>query len=141
MAGRIAAQDAHTNHDATDAKSFFPLLPDAVRDVVADFVDRAPALGGEIDWRRYGPRVRVRGSEGPKVIITFDRNGLWLTVGPRKGLDSDALAATGGRIENLTGVSVGTGFASLQWRSADTSNLQTLLAETERLIQGLTATT
>jgi hypothetical protein len=68
-----------------DKHNFSSLDDDQLRDTVKKFVDEIPELGGEVHWRGSGgyPRMRVRGSEGPKVIVSLPVSDNWyVTIGP-----------------------------------------------------------
>lgn len=137
LGSRIAGQDARGPKPAMDPETFFSSLPEAAHDPVRVFCEEIEALGGELQWRGYGARVRVRGDSGPKVMINLDGDFLWLVVGPRKGLDPQAGVRAAERLARIPGVRVGADYGSLKWATAPADRIEAALLVARDLVREL----
>lgn len=114
LGGRFAGQDSHATRLPTDAETFLGTLPESMRDAVAAFCDTMETSGGELQWVHYGPRVRVRGEHGPRVVLNLDADHLWITVGPRKGLSPEPGRRAADRLSAIPGVAVGSDYGRIR---------------------------
>jgi len=138
ISGRIAGQDANAPSDPVTPANFFDGLPEVARGPLAGFIDEIAGMGGEVQWRTYGPRVRVRGEAGPKVMVTFDRQALWLTSSPRKGLDTDTIVRAAVEFRKVPGARAGSDLDSLRWGGADQEQIRAALLVVRELVRELT---
>jgi hypothetical protein len=87
VGARIAGRDSQAASRSTvDAETYFDELPEGISGVVRSFIEAVPGSGAELEWRHYGPRVRVRGSAGPKVVMSLQGDSAYLVTGPCRGL-------------------------------------------------------
>jgi len=136
---RIAGQGARAPKPPMDVETYVAALPESAQEPVQDFIARAESLGGEFQWRPYGPRVRVRGESGPKVITSMDADYLWLAVGPRKGLDPECGARAAQRLREIPAANVGDDYGRIRWTAADRGQIATGLAVAGDLVEELVA--
>jgi hypothetical protein len=139
LGARIAGQDAHPIKPVLDAETYISSLPEAAQEPVRVFCDQIETIGGELQWRGYGARVRVRGDSGPKVMINLDADHLWVVIGPRKGLDPDAGVRAAKRLADITGASVGADYGSLKWATATPERIEAGLGVARDLVHELVA--
>ena len=93
VGARIAGRDSQAEtRTPIDSETFFDELPESASDVVRGFVKDVPLIGGELQWRHYGPRGRVRGSAGPKVVTSIQGDSAYLVVGQLQGIDPEPAA-------------------------------------------------
>jgi len=71
---------------------------------------------GELQRRNYGPRLRLHGEHGPRVIASFDPRYAYLTVGALKGFPTGPGARAAGKLQSLA-ANVGQTYASTRWGS------------------------
>jgi hypothetical protein len=140
VGGRIAAGEGHASSRASiDPEEFLGSLPEHVVARLADFLEFVPATGAELQWRQNGPRIRVRGSAGPKVIASFDKSNCYITIGAVKGIDSGPAQHAVEHLEELHSARCGSYYASLNWRKASGSDVDTYLSVARNFIRELTA--
>ena len=140
LGGRVAGQDARAPQAVMDSDTYITSLPEAAQEPVRAFTEEIEAVGGELQWRQYGPRVRVRGDSGPKVIVSLDAEFLWLTVGPRKGLDRECGLRAAQRLRDIPGAKVGDDYGSVKW-TAGQEQLQSALGVARGLVEDLAGKT
>jgi hypothetical protein len=110
-----------------DSAEYFAALPDPVRAPVRRFLSDVSTLGGEVQWRSYGPRVQIQGESGPKVIIGLYSDWLWLTFGPLKGLPSAPTERAAQALRSVPAASVGTTFGRARWDKLDATSVERAL--------------
>lgn len=138
LSGRIAGQDPHTETAPfTDPQSYVESRPEVARNPIRKFIEEVHGLGGELEWRNYGPRVRVRGPSGPKVVASLDADYLWLTVGPRKGLAVEPGRRAAQRLRDVPGANVGPDYGSIRWSVDDAQQIQACLQIASDLVREL----
>jgi hypothetical protein len=138
LGARVAGQDARGPQTAMDAETYITSLPEAAQDPVRAFVDDIEALGGELQWRQYGPRVRVRGDSGPKVMVSMDSEFFYLTVGPRKGLPPECGARAAQRLRDIPDAKVGDDYGRVRW-TASQEQIERALVVARGLVEDLSA--
>src|SRR5207237_1406992 len=84
---RIAGQKDRGQQTPVEPETYLASLPEQAQDPVRAFVQDAPTIGGELQWRHYGPCICVRATAGPRVMVALHADYLWLTVGGVGGLD------------------------------------------------------
>ena len=122
---------------AIDPETYFDTLPETVCRVVRAFVQDVSGLGGELQWRNYGPRVRVRGSAGPKVVASIETTTAYLTVGPLKGLDREPSTRAIERLKDVPGVRRGDTFARISLKSAGRDDVEAFFAVAREFVHEL----
>ena len=124
------ATRGHCGESATrasiDPETYFDELPESTSDVVRGFLEDVPLLGAELQWRHYGPRVRVRGFAGPKVVASVQGDSAYLVTGPLQGIDPQPALRTLERLHGVSGVSVkpGATYPSINIRKVSPEDLQ-----------------
>jgi hypothetical protein len=140
VAARIAGRHPRQEVVAADPEGYLDALgDDGVREAVKQLLDDVPDLGGELHWRGSGgyPRVRMRGSNGPKVVLSLPINDYWfLTVGPLAGLPTGAGDNAAERLRELD-VRVGGTYASLKWNVVEIEQIERFLTVARDLIREL----
>jgi hypothetical protein len=105
IGARIAGRDSRADTRASiEPETYFDTLPDAVTDLVRAFIDEIPTIGAELQWRHYGPRIRVTGSAGPKVVASIQGDGAYIVTGPLRGIDPAPAERALARLQGLPGV-------------------------------------
>jgi hypothetical protein len=137
LGAQIAGQDARAPKPVMDAETYITSLPEAAQEPVRAFTENMEAVGGELQWRQYGPRVRVRGDSGPKVMVSLDAEFLYLTVGPRKGLDRECGIRAAQRLREIPGAKVGDEYGSLRWSASSQEQIEVALGVARDLVQDL----
>jgi hypothetical protein len=138
---RIAGQDSREPKAPVDAETYLTGLPEAAREPVKSFIDEVEGLGAELQWRGYGPRVRVHGPNGPKVMVSLDSDYLYLTVGPRKGFDPAIGAAAANELSKVRGAKVGPDYGSVRWSSSQRPQLDAALRIARAFVRDLSGAT
>ena len=115
---RIAGQDARAPMKPVDAETTSPHCLSRPKNPCVRVTSSIESVGGELQWRQYGPRVRVRGDSGPKVVVTLDADYLYITLGPRKGLDPHCGARAAERLGEVADAKVGDDYGSVRWTSS-----------------------
>ena len=126
IGARIAGRDSQAEtRTSIDAETYFDTLPETVSDLVRAFIDEIPTLGAELQWRDYGPRIRVRGSAGPKVVASIQRDSAYLVTGPLQGIDPQPAQRALALLHGLAGVSAkpGATYPSINIRRASREEL------------------
>jgi hypothetical protein len=141
LGARIAGQDAQATKPVMDPETYISSLPEAAQEPVRVFCDEIEAIGGELQWRGYGVRVRVRGDSTPKVMINLDGEFLWVVVGARKGLDPQAGVRAAERLARIPGARVGAAadYGSLNWATATADRIEAGLDVARQLVRELAA--
>jgi hypothetical protein len=135
LGGRLAGPDGQTeNRSNIDAETYFGLLPEHLTEAVRRFVDEVPSLGAELQWRSYGPRVRVRGSAGLKVVASLETKTAYLTVGPLKGVDPHPAIRAVEALRTIAGVKIGGTYSSISLRSATGADAEAFLAVARQFV-------
>jgi hypothetical protein len=137
LGGRIAGADASKTKHPTDLETYLDSLPDPLRDLIARFCDDVPATGGELQWMHYGARVCVRGTQGPRVMVSLHEDVLWLVVGPRTGLPPEPGQRAAQRLSRIQGASVGNNYASMKWATVSPESLAAGLDVARDLVREL----
>ena len=134
LGSRIAGQDARAPKEPVDAETYVAALPEPVQEPVREFTSSIESDGGELEWRKYGPRVRVHGENGPKVVVSLNADYLGITLGPRKGLDAECGARAAERLRQIPGAKVGDDNGSVRW-TASQEQVQAALDVARRLVR------
>ncbi len=138
LGGRIAGQDAKATSQPMDSETYISSLPEAAQEPVRRFCEEIEAAGdGELQWRGYGARVRVRGENGPRVVVNLDGEHLWLTVGEVSGLDPQAGVRAATRLEQISGARVRKTYGLLKWTTAPTERVEDCLGVARDLVREL----
>jgi hypothetical protein len=137
LGARIAGQNSKAAKPVMDAETYITSLPEAVQEPVRSYCEEVGAFGGELQWRGYGARVRVKGDSGPKVMVNLDADHLWLVVGPRKGLDPAAGERAADRLREIPGGKVGGDYGSVKWATATTEQAAAALRVARDLVKEL----
>ena len=116
---RIAGQDSRgASATVQEPETFLASLPEMASGHLDAFLAGAAHLGGEVQWRAHGPRVRVRGTSGPKVVATFDKSNAYLTIGSLKGIPDAPRREAAASLQDVPAVNVGPLYGSLNWGKA-----------------------
>ena len=137
---RIAGRCSHAGiRTSIDPESYFDSLPDATSDLVRRFVDDVSALGAELQWRHYGPRVRVKGSAGPKVVASIQGDGAYLVTGPLQGIDPQPAQRALTRLQGVPGVSAkpGATYPGINIRTSDRRDIEAFLEIARQFVREL----
>jgi hypothetical protein len=140
-AARIAGRDPRPEVVPEDPEGYLEGLGnDHLREAIRQLLDDVPGLGGELHWRSSGgPRVRVRGGKGPKVILSLSLNDHWyLTIGPLAGMPAGPGQHAAERLRAL-GVNVGATYGTLKWEAAETTLIASFLDVARDLVRELAA--
>jgi hypothetical protein len=110
VGSKIAGRDSQAaSRSSVDAETYFGELPEGTSEVVRNFIEAVAGYGAEVQWRHYGPRVRVRGSAGPKVVASIQGDGAYLVTGPLQGIDPQPAQRALARLQEVAGVKAKTG--------------------------------
>jgi hypothetical protein len=113
IATKIAAREPSSDRQSAEPATWFSLLPDQAEPLVRELLDQAVLQGAELQWRGYGPRLRVRGSAGPKVAATFEPGHAYLGVGAMKGIDPRPAEQVVTAVSEIGTARCGTAYASI----------------------------
>jgi hypothetical protein len=138
LGGRIAGNPVELK-TPIDPDSYIASLPETAQDVVRDFLEQIEGQGGEVQWRSYGPHVRVRGASGPKVTVSMDADYLWIIVGPRKGIDPESQARAAERFRQIRGANVTDENATIRWNASSEDEIEAGLTVGRELVEDLVA--
>ena len=137
IGGRIAGTDPREPKPAIDPETYITSLPDAVQGAVRTFTEDIGGLGGELQWRSYGPRVRVRGDRGPRVMVSLDADYLWIAVGPLKGIDPACGRRAAERLSKIGSAGVGEQWARIKWESSNRDDVVAGLRVAQEFVREL----
>lgn len=140
ISGRIAARDSHAGtRTDIEPESFFDTLPETISDVVRAFLDEVPGIGAELQWRHYGPRVRFRGSAGPKVVASIQGDGAYIVTGPLQGIDSAPARRALEKLQKLSGVSAkpGATYPGINIRKATRAEIEAFFGVAKQFLAEL----
>jgi hypothetical protein len=137
LGSRIAGQDQHPVKPPVDAETYINSLPEAVQEPVRAFCADMETAGGELQWMGYGPRVRVSGAKGPRVVVNLDADFLWMVVGAPSGLPTEPGEVAGGQLGKIPGALVGEEYGRLRWSAASGSEITAALAVAREFVQAL----
>lgn len=103
IGARIAGRDSQAEtRTSIEPESYFDTLPNTVADLVRTFIDEIPTMGAELQWRHYGPRIRVKGSAGPKVVASIQGDSAYIVTGPLRGIDPEPAQRALARLQSLS---------------------------------------
>jgi hypothetical protein len=138
VGGRIAGRDTQAEaRSSIEAETYFDALPDQIADVVRRFVDDVPDLGAELQWRNYGPRVRVRGSAGPKVVASLETKIAYVTIGPLKGIDPGPATRATAQLRAISGLNIGDTYASVNMLRATDAQARAFFEVARKFVRDL----
>jgi hypothetical protein len=123
-----------------DPETYIMSLSEAAQEPVRAFIADIKTLRGQLEWRQYGPRVRVRGESGPKVVVALNADALTLTVGKLTGLDRNCGIRAAERLREIRGATVGSHYGSIGWSTGSQEEIEAGLDVARRLVQELVAT-
>ncbi len=141
VGARIAGRDSQAASRSTvDRETYLEELPDGVSGVVRRFIDSVPTWGAELQWRHYGPRVRVRGSAGPKVVASIQGNSAYLVTGPLQGIDPEPAQRALRKLREITGATAETRatYPSINLRNADLRDIEAFFSVASNFVRELT---
>jgi hypothetical protein len=97
-------------------------------------------LGAKLEWRHYGPRVRVKGSAGPKVVASIQGDSAYLVTGPLQGIDPQPGQRALARLQEVAGAHAkpGATFPSINIRKTDLSDVQAFFSVASDFVRDLT---
>jgi hypothetical protein len=136
IGGRIAAAGSSTRQPA-DPETYIMARPEAVQEAIRAFTDEIGDLGGELDWMPYGPRVRIRGKSGPRVMASLDQDRLWIAVGARKGLNPEPGVRAAEQLSEIPSGQIRDDWGSVEW-DADPQQVEAGLRIARELVHDQT---
>jgi hypothetical protein len=138
---RIAGRDSQAEtRTPIDSETFFDELPESASDLVRRFVNDVPLIGGELQWRHYGPRVRVRGSAGPKVVASIQADGAYVVVGKLQGIDPEPAARAAARLQAVPNVSRVATYPGVTFQKASREDLEAFFGIARDFVRDLADT-
>jgi hypothetical protein len=78
-------------------------------------------------------------AEPAHIGAAFDGDYLWLTLGPRKGLDPEAGVRAAHRLREIPGVKVGGDYGSVKWASATAEQIAAALEVARHMVRELSS--
>ncbi len=140
---RIAGRDSHAaTRSAVDADTYFAELPDRAADVVRRFLEAIPGVGGDLQWRHYGPRIRVTGASGPKVVASIQNDGAYLVTGPLQGIDPQPAQRALARLQEIATANAkpGATFPGINIRTGEPKDIESFFSVALEFVRDLVQT-
>lgn len=141
VGARIAGRDSQAASRASvDAETYFDELPESISGIARSFIETVAGCGAEVQWRHYGPRVRVRGSAGPKVVASIQADGAYIVTGPLQGIDPAPSQRALTRLQQIAGVRAkpGATYPGINVRKADPETIAAFFSVASDFVRDLT---
>ncbi len=141
VGARIAGRDSQAaSRSSVDPETYIADLPEGIAELVRSFIETASGFGAEVQWRHYGPRIRVRGSAGPKVVASIQGDSAYLVTGALQGIDAQPAQRALGRLQELPGVNAkpGATYPGVNIRKTDLEAVAAFFSVASDFVRDLT---